>query len=158
MKFLALLATAAVATAASIPNPFSPIPGYPLGVGCLSDPQANFIVKNFVGMLTNVNRNQTLATAKVSIADGYTELSDSINTLEFDPVSSFLPTGALYVLTHLSSPGPLLSLARRHTSPRWLPRLLFHPSLPTTSSMTARRSPGAGACPTWVLASFPSGA
>lgn len=87
MKLFSLLATAAVATAASISNPWSPIPGYPLGIPfCLSDAQAKFLVNTFSTMLSNTDRSATNMTAQMLIADGFTETSDSINILAGFPV------------------------------------------------------------------------
>ena len=96
MKFFALLTVAAVAAAdcvanaAALPNPFSPIPGYPLGNPlCLSDSQAQFLVSTFAGMLANPDRNATNKVGQTLIADSYTETSDSINILAGFPVRSF---------------------------------------------------------------------
>ena len=87
MKFLSLLATATAVTAWSIPNPWSPIPGYPMGnTVCLSDAQANFLVQTFSTMLSNPDRSKTQSMANVLLDNSYTESSDSINQLAGFPV------------------------------------------------------------------------
>jgi hypothetical protein len=97
MKFisaaLAVLPAVALATPTfGLPNPLSPIPGYPLGNPfCLSDQQAQFIVKQFHDILTNPNRQAAGQQAQSVIADGYVEESDSINFLAGYPVSTSLP-------------------------------------------------------------------
>ena len=96
MKFtraIAALATIGSAVAGAIPtsqfkNPFSPIPGYPMGNGlCLTDQQAQFIVNAFETILVAPNRQVANTTAQTLIADGYVEESDSINFLAGYPVS-----------------------------------------------------------------------
>lgn len=95
MKFtstIAALATIGSAVAGLIPNgqlknPFSPIPGYPIGNGlCLTDQQAQFIVNAFKTILTAQDRQVANATAQTLIADGYVEESDSINILAGYPL------------------------------------------------------------------------
>ena len=90
-----LLATGALAMpsfpikARSLNNPFSPIPGYPIGlIPCLNDEQANFIVAAFQSILTNPNRQSANVTAQTLVADNYVETSDSINTLAGYPASA----------------------------------------------------------------------
>ena len=94
MKFFATLAATAAAIGAAAAAPGggnyqspSPIPGYPPGIPwCLSDQQANFIVKNYAALLSSPSGAAKNQTAQVSIADGYTETSDSIDILAGFPV------------------------------------------------------------------------
>ena len=85
---IAITSTAvATALAGTVSNPFSPIPGYPLGNGiCLTDQQSQFLVKTFVSALANTNRAATNATLQALLASNYAEESDSINTLAGYPV------------------------------------------------------------------------
>jgi hypothetical protein len=122
MQFLYLLGAAAVAFAApgfpqpearGLKNPFSPIPGYPLGNPfCLSDQQATFLVNTFSAMLSNPDRNATQATGQTLIADGYTETSDSINILAGFPLGSSSFTSKQAYLASLVAAPPVVSLSK----------------------------------------------
>lgn len=90
MHFTSLVVAAmavAYTTATNIPNPFSPIPGYPWGYGnCLNDQQASFIVEQFRLILASPNRQTANTIAQTLIANNYVESSDSINILAGYPV------------------------------------------------------------------------
>lgn len=94
MKFftaITALAAAGAASAAAISERGwgSPIPGYPWGNGiCLTDQQANFLVQQYMGLLTNPNRQQVNQTAQYLVTNNYFESSDSINILAGFPLGS----------------------------------------------------------------------
>ena len=110
MRFfkLAITATAAAtALAGTISNPFSPIPGYPLGNGfCLTDQQSQFLVSTFVNALANTNRAATNTTMQALLASNYAEESDSINILAGYPVclpSTIISYSTSLTVTQLNS-------------------------------------------------------
>jgi hypothetical protein len=147
MRFLSLAvlaASAASALAGTITNPFSPIPGYPLGNGiCLTDQQSNFLVNTFVGALANTNRAATNTTMQTLLASNYAESSDSINILAGYQVSS--PSRPMCNQSNLpcsSTPSP--SPAKPHTSPPSSTRHPHHPLRSSRSSTTAPISASAG--------------
>lgn len=94
---VAMATTAAMAGVASVIDPrtgvclLSPnkVPGYPssvVGLACLDDSQASFIVDKFRSILTNPDREAAGKTAQDLIAETYLEESDSINILAGYPV------------------------------------------------------------------------
>jgi hypothetical protein len=54
---------------------------------CLTDAAATSLAEAFSSMLTNPDRSAANATGQAIIADGYNETSDSILSLEHEPVS-----------------------------------------------------------------------
>ncbi len=99
MKFRSIFAAAALVSSAlamptnigSIFNQNKQVQGYPWGLGsCISDAQAQFIVKTFKSILTNPDRIAAAKTAAMLLDDNYVEISDSINVLDNKPVSPSL--------------------------------------------------------------------
>lgn len=125
LSLAVLAASAATALAGTITNPFSPIPGYPLGNGiCLTDQQATFLVNTFVGALANSNRAATNTTMLALLANNYAEQSDSINILAGYPVC--LPISLL----NLQSKSPQLNSISFPSKAAYIASLLNAPPTP----------------------------
>jgi hypothetical protein len=111
---------------------------------CLTDAAATSLAEAFSSMLTNPDRSAANATGQAIIADGYSETSDSILSLEHEPVGT-----AIYLLCDALAKSPSSSAPSHLPASNFISKTwsTHHPSQPlplSTSSTTAPRSSGTG--------------
>ena len=119
---------------------------------CLTDAAATSLAEAFSSMLTNPDRSAANATGQAIIADGYSETSDSILSLEHEPVSIRDLSVVRRRAKSPSSSAPSHLPASNFISRTWS---THHPSQPlplSTLSTTAPKLSGTGSPLAWARA------
>jgi len=78
---------------------------------CLTDAAATSLAEAFSSMLTNPDRSAANATGQAIIADGYSETSDSILSLEHEPLGTVTFAGKQFYLKNVVNAPPIPAIA-----------------------------------------------
>lgn len=95
MKFILISsALALVSTVAAAPAPLDLSSFFPFNQQpkCLTQSAADYIVSKFISFIQHTNIPAANATGQALFSEGYTEVSDSILSLEGQPVCSLVLT------------------------------------------------------------------